>query len=275
MTFGNALVSIAEAIRAINHEVNPGYSLEVAIEAVGPGSFRARLKTEKRSLLNLFSGQTARDLVIALLATFLWEKVIDPDTPPVITVNSDYVIIEHGSDRIIVPKEAFDHKAEVERSPAVNRHVSKTMEVLEHDPSVTSLGIARNLTDPEPVLDIPRGLFPIIRQNSVPATDDGRRSQEHNAILSVHKAVFERSSRKWEFVWNGFRISAPVLDQTFFDRLENRQLSLRQGDAFRAVLRVNQVYDRLSETWLNESYEVVTVGELVSRKPGQMESDLG
>lgn len=273
LTFGNALVSLAETIRAINHEVNPGYGLEIAIEAVGPGSFRARLKTAKKSLRNLFSGTTARDVVVALFATFLWEKVISPDEPPVITINSDVVIIEHGHDRIIIPKEAFEQKERVDRSPAVNRHVAQSMDILESDPSVTSLGIARGLRDPEPVIEFPRETFPIIRRHSVPPPEEGRRHQDHNTILSVHKAVFERSPRKWEFVWSGFRISAPIVDQTFFDRLESREVSLRQGDAFQAVLRVHQVFDRMSETWMNERYEVLAVGEMVGRKPDQTSLD--
>jgi len=268
-TFGNALVSLAEAIRAINHEVNPGYGLEIQIEAVGPGSFRARLKTTKKSLRNLFSGASARDVVIALFATFLWEKVISPDEPPRIIIDGEAVIIEHGDDRIIVPKEVFDQKAKVERSSSVNRHVARSMEVLESDPSVTSLGIARGLRDPEPVIEFPREMFPIIRHNAVLPPEEGRRHQDHDAVLTVHKAVFERSTRKWEFVWSGFRISAPIVDQSFFDRLEGREVSLGQGDAFKATLRVHQVFDRMSGTWLNERYEVISVGELVARRPDQ------
>jgi hypothetical protein len=75
-------------------------------------------------------------------------------------------------------------------------------------------------------------------------------------------------------VWNGFRMSAPILDQTSFDRLETRQVSLRQGDAFQVVLRVHQVYDALAGTWLNESYEVMAVGEMIARRPDQSEASL-
>jgi hypothetical protein len=34
-TFGNALLSIGEAIREINQQINPDYSLEIAIDAHG------------------------------------------------------------------------------------------------------------------------------------------------------------------------------------------------------------------------------------------------
>lgn len=269
VTFGNALVSIAEALRAINHEVNPGHSIEIAIEAVGPGSFRARIKTIKKSLKNLFSGDLAHDLVVALLAAFLWDKVISPTEPPVIIVNDDSVIVEHGGDRIIISKEAYEQKQKIERSKAVNHHVNHAMEVLENDSSVTSFGIARKISDPKPVLDIPRSDFALIRQNTLAPTDDKARHVDHQVVLSIHKAVFERSTRKWEFIWNGFRISAPILDQSFFDRLEKREISLKQGDCFTVTLRVHQVYDPFSGQWVNDRYEVLAVGAVVARAAEQ------
>jgi hypothetical protein len=273
LTFGNALISIAEAVRAINQEVNPGFSLEIAIEAVGPGSFRARLKTAKRTLKNLFSGSVPRDIIIALLSTFLWEKVISPETPPKIIVNDDSVIIEHGNDRIIVPREAYDAKKKVGASPAVNRHIARAMEVMESDPSVESFGIARGMRDPEPLLEFPRSAFALIRQHALPRPEDGRRYEDHDVVVSVHKAVFERSARKWEFIWNGFKISAPILDQTFFDRLEARTVAIKQGDAFKAVLRIHQTFDKMSGNWINERYEIMAVGELISRRPDQLSVD--
>lgn len=273
LTFGNALVSIAEAVRAINLEVNPGFALEIAIDAVGPGSFRARLKTVKKTLKNLFSGSVPRDIIIGILTTLLWEKVLNPEGPPKIIINDDSVIIEHGADRIVVPREAYEAKKKVEASPAVNRHIAKAMEVLENDPSVESFGIARGLRDPEPVIEFPRWMFPVIRENTMQRPEEGRRFEDKDAVVSVHKAVFERSTRKWEFIWNGFKISAPILDQTFFDRLEARTVAIKQGDAFNAILRIHQTYDKMSGNWINERYEIITVGDLISRRPDQLSVD--
>ncbi|MFZ1726706.1 MAG: hypothetical protein WBO29_11040 [Albidovulum sp.] len=270
LTFGNALVSIAEAVRAINQEVNPGFALEIAIDAVGPGSFRARLKTAKKTLKNLFSLDIRRDVVIPILCALLYDKVINPDQPPQIIVNDYSVIIEHGADRIIVPRDAYEAKKKVEASPAVNRHIAKAMEVMENDPSVESFGIATGLRDPEPLVEFPRSKFPVIRQNAMPRPEEGSRYEDKDVVVSVHKAVFERSTRKWEFIWNGFKISAPILDQTFFDRLEARTVAIKQGDAFKAVLRIHQTYDKMSGNWINERYEIITVGDLIAQSPHQL-----
>lgn len=273
LTFGNTLVSIAEAVRAINSEINPGFSLEISIEAVGPGSFRARLKTAKISLRNLFSGSIPRDIIIALLATFIWEKIIDPDTPPIIQINDESVIIQHGNDRIIIPKEAYETKSRVESSQVVSRHIARAMESMDSDQSIESFGIARGLSDPTPIFEIPRNLFAVVRHNSLPRVEEGRRFVGHSVTISVHKAVFERSLRKWEFIWNGFKISAPITDPSFFDKLESRSVAIKQGDAFRATLRVHQNYDKISGNWLNERYEVVKMGELIASRPDQISAN--
>lgn len=267
-SFGHVLILLAEAAQAINQEINPGFSLEVAIDAVGPGSFRAKLKTSKKSLRNLFSADIPKGIIIGLLSSFIYEKM-RPQEPPEITINDDSVIIQHGSDRIIVSRETYEAKERVNANPVVNRNVGRVMETLENDSAIDSFGIARALEDTEPLFEVPRALFQVVRSNIAARPEVGRRAIKKNVVISVHKAIFDRSTRKWEFIWDGFRISAPILDQTFFDRLEAREISITQGDAFDAVLRIHQTFESVSGNWLNESYEVISVGARVSRRPDQ------
>ena len=53
-TFAHSLIGLSEAIREINREVNPDYKIEIVIEALGEGSFRAKLKTASKKLPGLF-----------------------------------------------------------------------------------------------------------------------------------------------------------------------------------------------------------------------------
>lgn len=41
----SALVGLADAVREANAVVNPGYKVEVVVEALSPGSFQATLRT--------------------------------------------------------------------------------------------------------------------------------------------------------------------------------------------------------------------------------------
>ena len=274
-TFGNALVSFAEAIQSINREVNPEFKIEISIDSVGPGSFRVCLKTIKKSLKNLFS-EAPRHIIVSLLASYLLEKKAESsDDSPNISVDEDSVTIEIGEERIIVPLEAYEAREVVEKSKDVNRNIARAIEIIHADPSIDEFGISRGLKDPEPVLKLSRSSFPAILQNAVPAPSEGdSRYEDHDALVSIHKAVFERSRRKWEFIWKGFRISGTITDKEFFDRLERREVSIRQGDIYEATLRVHQARDRMTGSWLNERYEIVRMGKLVEQRQSQSELDI-
>ena len=81
----------------------------------------------------------------------------------------------------------------------------------------------------------------------------------------VLKAVFQRGPRKWEFVWNSIRISAPIRDDTFFHKLASREYAFAQGDVLDATLRVYQHRDEITGVFINERYEVVQVHDLIKR----------
>ena len=88
---------------------------------------------------------------------------------------------------------------------------------------------------------------------------------EEPAKLTILKAVFKRGLRKWQFVWNGVPISAPIKDPTFFDKLEAREYVFGQGDVLDAVLRIRQGKDEETGVFMNDphSYEVVEVRRVI------------
>ncbi len=268
LTFSNALIGLAEAIQEINRQVNPGVALEVTIDGVGPGSFRAHLKSRAKVLAGLLK-KFSKELVIALLVSYVMEKSGGDKIK--IEVNEDVVVIQHGSDRIIMPKEVWQAQWSMPHKERVDRHIAKAFSAMEADSSVTGFGFARNLNDEKPLALIPREDF--FRLSSPIAVDDGdTKVTDEESDLTVMKAVFQRGNRKWEFIWKGIRISAPITDPTFFDRLANREFSFAQGDQIHTILRIHQRRDELSGVFVNEWYEVIAVlGE--TRRPRQ--PDLG
>ena len=86
---------------------------------------------------------------------------------------------------------------------------------------------------------------------------------DHETILSLHKAAAGRSRRRWKFVWNGFRISATVLDEDFINKFEKGAVSIQEGEEFKATLRVHQICEKMSGSWLNERYEIMKLDKLI------------
>jgi hypothetical protein len=162
-TFSNALIALADARREINSQINENFSIEVTIEGVGPGSFRAKIGTKLKSLGGIFTS-AVRSLLVALLGTFIYTHVIDPTQPASIIVNDDNVIVHNGHDRVIIPRTVWDAKERLKKPDVVERKIAKAFEVMEEDPSVSDFGLARSLEEPEPIGVIDRDRFAILAQ---------------------------------------------------------------------------------------------------------------
>ena len=269
-TFANAILAMSEAIREIHSQLNPGFAIEIAIDAVGSGSFRARLKTTGETLASIFK-TPARDLLIAVLAAIIYEKAFAPKMQ--IIVKDDSYVIERGADRIILSREVYEARAKLKSTDEIDKQISRAFEVLEDDPSISDFGITPEIHDAEPLATIPREQFARLAEHVaiLQSENPTHRIIEQRTQLIVLKAVLERSDRKWQFVWNGIRISAPIKDPTFYDRLARREFEFGQGDILDVVLAIQQGRDDESGVYMNERYEVTKV---FRRIPGPKQTSL-
>ncbi|MGI6514845.1 MAG: hypothetical protein ACOX3D_10905 [Syntrophomonadales bacterium] len=80
---------------------------------------------------------------------------------------------------------------------------------------------------------------------------------EENVDLSVLKLVFKRN-RKWEFIYNGMKISAYIDDDGFWARVDRGE-SFRKGDIIKADLEITRVFDEEVNTHVNMRYKVIKV----------------
>ena len=90
-------------------------------------------------------------------------------------------------------------------------------------------------------------------------TGKNKRKILEEADLQLIKVILERGRRKWEFAWKGIKISAPVLDEDFWDKMAKGDVSIKQGDGIKAELQITQVLDPYSKAYFNESYEILEI----------------
>ena len=254
-TFANALVAISDSMRAINAHVNPGYAVELRLEAVAEGSFQAKVKEHAKSIKDALKF-TGVNVILPIFVSWFYSHVIDPDDVNV-TVKTDEVIIQKGKDRIIVPRTAYNQAQTLPRDGKVAGSFAKAIEAVEGDAKVTSLGILRDFkkSDEPPAVMIPRADFARVR--AIAERQEGRtRTRPQDAVITIIKAVYGKSDRKWEFVWNGVKISALIRDPIFLADLKQRRYLIGTGDALDVVLSIEQVWDEEANVWLNIDYSV-------------------
>ena len=263
-TLASTLVSMADAAKRANAAINTGYDIEVVVEALGEGSFRAKLRaiyTKTRE--NLFSQATLHAMVFGILANYIYERTLSKDSDITVIVEGDTVIVEQGETKIIIPKKVHEATRQVEKDSAFRGAVSKTFEAVDSDPAVRSFGIVKNMEDPPPPVEIPRNKFAIlVDELGIP---DPRRVITEEVELQIIKAILQRSKRKWEFVWRGNVISAPILDENFYEEFFSRSITIAPGDTLKVTLEIAQVLQQDIDIYTNRGYQIVKVHEHVPR----------
>lgn len=291
-TMAEALVGFSAALEEINRLVNPGYSAQLYVEDISPGSVRIRLsltKTQKAAIAGA-AVVLVGDIAVELLGNYLYDA-LNPPPPPALCKTE---VLPDGSVKFsadgrceqILSREAYERLSAVRKNPRVAAAVSTAVEAVERDPHVTSLGVSKpkqppriEITRPQmrKVIEHTRERMPpgyqfvlphavkitqvldAIETTKEPAPVTKKRTRETRANLVIIKAVLLRSKRKWQFNWNGIKVSAPIKDASFFDKLEAGDIALHQGDALDADLLIKQEFIEAANVWQNKSYEVVKV----------------
>ena len=223
-TLASALVALADSIKEANSAINMGYSVEVVVEALEDGSFRVRIRTLCRSLKNLFSKENAKVVLLGVLTCYIYEKTLGPQEDITVNVDKKYVVIEHGDDRIIIPRDVHEEKEKVEKLVRFQDNVGKAFQIIKNDQQINSFSIDKGKDPKEQLPEIRREDFDKIA--ILPDEEDEEKSVTEVADLQIIKAILKRSRRKWEFSWRGVKISAPVLDKYFYDNFLLIELQL-------------------------------------------------
>lgn len=253
----SALVCLADAAKAANRRLNPsGIDIEIVVEALASGSFRAKIAALMRES-GLFSPQAVGTLILGVLSTYIYEHTLAKHDQVLVQVLTDEVIVTQGETRIVVPRAVHEATQLVAVDPTFTKAIDKMLMSVTIDPRITGLGISQVVDGPPPEIILPRSVLEI---RDAPSEEESKtRTIEEDCNLYIVKAILQKSNRKWEFRWRGINISAPITDQNFYTDFSSHSITIAPGDEFQARLAIKQVRDDFSGVYANRSYEVVTV----------------
>lgn len=269
-TLASTLINLADAAKSANALINPGYEIEVVVEALGPGSFKAKIKTLYKGASNLFSKESLKQIVLNLIASYIFLNTLQPDSNVVINVKTDEVIIEQGEKKYIVPRQVYESIEEVKHNQRFTNGIGKAIRSVDQDEDIESIGLSRNMNDKFPTFNVPKEKFNLLTSPIIEDEKDSRLLEEITDV-EITKAILERSNRKWEFVWNGMKLSAPVTDSSFYDDFFDHRITIAPGDALRVKLRISQKRMKDVGVYINKAYEIV---EVIKHIPKQKQQKL-
>ncbi len=262
-TLASTLVSIADAAKAANSSINAGHDIEIVVEAIGEGSFKAKISAIYNDSKNIFSSQIVVGVVIGLLSNYIYERVFSVDDSIKVVINSDEVVIEKGDERIVVPRNVYEATREAEKNPKFVQAIERTFQTIEKDPDIKGFGLSDSMDTGKPTVILPRENI-ILASGEVHEVE-GVRVVPEIVELQILKAILERGKRKWEFMWRGIKISAPIISQSFYNEFFNHSITIAPGDSLEVKLEIKQVRDEDTGIYVNKSYQIVEVYNHIPR----------
>lgn len=256
-SLASTLVAFADAAKAANTTLNAGSEIEIVVEALGPGSFRAHIRALYSSSRNLFANQIVMGLVLGVLGNYIYERTLAVDSKITVEVKTDEVIIQRGDDRVVVPRIIYDATRRAERNPQFVEAVTRTFQAVAADEKIKSIGLVESMDSPPPAIPIPRTTLLTLASQEL--LDPTTRVISEHADLQIVKAILKKSNRKWEFVWRGVTISAPVTDTRFYVDFFAHEITIAPGDTLDVTLAIKQRKDADTGIFSNMGYEVVEV----------------
>jgi hypothetical protein len=256
-TLASILVSIADAAKAANASLNAGHEIEIVVEALGKGSFKAKISAIYNQSKNIFSSQIVAGVVIGLLSNYIYERVFSLDNSINVQINTDEVIIQKGEERLVVPRKVYEATREVEKNPKFVQSIERVFQAIERDSEVKGFGFTESMESGKPNIVLPRQS--IISASGEVKEIDGVRIVSEIVDIQILKAILERGKRKWEFMWRGIKISAPITSQSFYNKFFNHSITIAPGDSLEVTLEIKQVRNEDTGIYINNSYEVVEV----------------
>lgn len=256
-TFASTLVALADAAKAANTSLNAGCEIEIVVEALGPGSFRALIRALYSSSRNLFANQIVMGLVLGVMGNYIYERTLAVDDKVTVEIKTDEVIIQKGEDRVVVPRNIYDATRRVERNPQFVKAMTRTFEAMAADEKVKSFGLIEKMDSPPPAIPISRSTLLMLAIQTL--EDPDSRVITEQAELQIVKAILKKSTRRWEFVWRGVTISAPVMHDRFYVDFFAHEITIAPGDTLEVTLAIKQTKDPDTGIYTNVGYEIVEV----------------
>ena len=262
-TLIGVLISSTDILQEINKEIAPDKKLEVKIQALAPGSFLVHIElnlTLLQGLADFFTMENAAHAGV-LLGAFVdlidLHKFLKGEVGKTEQANGNTLTITNNNGQLKqVNNTIYNIYLNNEK---VGPALSKNFAALDSNPEVTEFDVLD--ANENTLLEIKRAEFEeLSKYNST-------KEKNINVFVQTTKLkLFFDPNHRWYFNWkDGKKISAPIADPVFNQKVKDGIGRYASGDTLEVELEVTQLYDPNYETFVNHSYRILKV---IDHKPG-------
>ncbi len=262
-TYVQSLISLTTILREINYQIGDNEGVGVNVLAQEPGSFDVTLEiiklvNQNTSLIKV-GVEVLAGLVTITLGVIELKKYFAKADNTKTVIEGDQVNIKDSNGDIIFQTNKSTYNIFM-YNQAVNDAVSDQFESVSKDLEMEAISIS---TDHK-TITVEREDFALLSQKRVVEVGETD-TVEVAAQVTISKLVLDNPDRKWEFVYNGSKVSGKIVDKNFWEKIINGDVSFSNGDVLVGDLIIEREYDTSLGVYLNKDYSLSNIRQHLPR----------
>jgi hypothetical protein len=265
-TLINSLLHFTNIVQEVNKELATGNKVEVKVNALPEGSFLCHITVQSiiDATQNIFSKENiavAKEIVDVVTGVYKLGKLLKGKAATEVTAENNRTTVKNVEGTVVVINNPTYNIYTNNR--VVREALSREFQTLANDPNVTGFELLD--TKNEPLVQIDKPDFA-----EIAAIEDmpqlAERAVTKVGMLNIVRVAFERNM-KWEFYFEGIKISAKLNDDEFV-KLVDAGESFAKGDTLEAEIEIRQEFEPTVNAYINRGYKVIKILRHIPR-PGQ------
>ena len=257
------LLGINSTILEINKKLYPKNKIQIRIKALERGSFLIFLGIHAPDIIRFFKDYSSltNNLLSTLVNIFNLKKHLQGEKSKFKEIKGNDIHIENvQGDVIIMPTRTYSYC----KDPKVDKYTSKIFQKIESsDENIENLEVIDDKG--RPLSTFNKSDYRIMAKESPEVIEKKTQKivKEEVPVIPI-KLDLERKENKWNFIYEGNRISAPINDNNFHREINGKRISFRKGDTLIVDLQIYQEFNEDIQAFENKGYEIVKVIKHIS-----------
>jgi hypothetical protein len=267
-TFATTACAIGEIIKEIAYIHFPDIELTVHVEGLDSGSFLAYIRPLIRNAAS-WTQSTAQEAASKIKNTAQDFEITKPNVGKIvilpavagIIIGISVLVFQHTfypdnpTPATKVDNDAIDIQEKAKQLSTNNniqKSINKVAKAVVDDGNIKSLGFAESKKS-KPMVSITREDFEKYHAKQQEMDKQELHNNEGERVdlltditLHLHGVLLGKDSKKWVFFMGDEQISAPLLDDIFYQKIENHEIIFGAGDKIVADIKRTTFYDKLS-----------------------------
>jgi len=256
-----SLLGYVNLLQEVHKQLNIPNKLNIYINRTKKGSFIVDLNLlldtfdKIKSLFWNNSPFDLKDIVEVSAALILLKAFLKKEKPKEVKEEDGKVIIINGDNNSFVIDQTVYKMAKEDES--VDMAIIQMAEYVENDENIGGFEIEDNVGQ---TVTIKRDELRYLKAPNPIFEEKTRAITKENVYLTVLKVVFAEN-RKWEFIFEGNKISANIEDDDFFKNLD--RYSFKRGTKLLCDLEILQVYSAKLNDFINREFNIKKVHKII------------